>query len=75
MIHKDEIIDYEKLAKELEKKGKIAILAQNYLYIIYDATIEDGYMIDKYDPFDIDEGIIDGGLYTGSAFDAVEFLL
>lgn len=65
----------EKYAKELEDKGKVAILFNGFLYVVYDSISEDGYMVDKYDPFDIEEGIIDGGLCTGSPKDAVEFLL
>ena len=64
-----------KNAEELEEKGQVAILFKGFLYIVYDATMEEGYMVDKYDPFDLEEGIIDGGLCTGSAQDAVEFLL
>ena len=62
-------------AEKLEKDGQVAILENGYLYVIYDAVIDEGYMVDKYDPFDLDEGIIDGGLCTGTAKDAVEFLL
>ncbi len=64
-----------KYEKELEEKGQVAILKDNYLYIIHDAIMEEGWMIDKYDVFDLEEGIIDGGLCTGSALDAVRFLL
>ena len=63
-------------AKTLEEKGEVAILFNGYLYIVYDSVQEDGYMVDKYDPFDLGgDNIMDGGLCTGSAQDAVEFLL
>ena len=62
-------------AKELEEKGQVAIVFNDYIYIIHDAVMEDGYMVNKYDPSDVESGPMDGGLCTGSAQDAVEFLL
>lgn len=61
--------------EELIKNGQVAILHNGYLYIVRDAVMEDGYQVDKYDPFDLEEGVIDGGLCKGTAKDAVEFLL
>ena len=66
---------YEDETKELELTGSCAILHNGYLYIIKESDMEEGYMVDKYDPYDLEEGPFDGGLCTGSAQDAVEFLL
>ena len=67
---------YEKEVKELEETGRCAILANGYLYVITDAVMEEGgYLVDKYDPYDLEDGPFDGGLCTGTAKDAVEFLL
>ena len=66
---------YEKEAKELEETGSCAILHNGYLYVITDAVVEKGYMVDKYDPYDLEDDPFDGGLCTGEAQDAVEFLL
>ncbi len=67
--------DIEKHAQILEEKGQVAFILNNILYVIHDAIVEDGYMVNLHDPFDLDEGQpYDGGLCTGSARDAVEFL-
>ena len=66
---------YEKEVKELEETGGCAILTNGYLYVITDAVLEEGYMVNKYYPYCLEDGPFDGGLCTGSAQDAVEFLL
>ena len=65
---------YEKEIRELEETGSCAILANGYLYVIRESDMEEGYMVDKYDPYDLEDPF-DGGLCTGTAKDAVEFLL
>ena len=67
----------ENLAQKLEDDGRIAILSEdrNYLYVIYESIMEEGYMVDKYDVDDLDDGPMDGGLCTGTAEDALEFML
>ncbi len=61
--------------KTLEEKGQVAFLRDGVLYVIYDAVVEEGYMINLHDPFDLDDGQpYDGGFCTGTARDAVEFL-
>ena len=64
------------LAMELETKGRIAILSKDrdYLYVIYESVMEEGYMVDKYDVDDMNEPM-DGGLCTGTAEDALNFML
>ena len=62
-------------AQELEDDGQVAIFYNKYLYVIHWSDMNDGWYVDKFDPFDLEDGPIDGGLCTGSAQDAVEFLL
>ena len=66
---------HEKEARELEETGSCAILQGGYLYVITDAVMEEGYMVNKYDPYNLEDGPFDGGMCTGTAQDAVEFLL
>ena len=74
---------YEKEVKELEETGSCAILQGGYLYVITDAVMEEGYNIDKHDPYDLEGGPFDGGLCEHdetvsdyqNALNAVNFLL
>lgn len=62
--------------EELEKTGQVAILFNGFLYVVYESMMEEGYQVNKYDPFDIELGVIDGGLCTGTAKETLEgFLL
>lgn len=65
----------EENIKKLEETGRVAVVKDGYLYTIEESVMEDGYQVNKHDPFDDIEEVIDGGLCTGSASDALEFLL
>ena len=64
-----------KYVDELKNNGQVAFIHHKVLYVIYESIVEEGYMIDMYDPFNLSDDVIDGGLCTGSAEDAVEFMI
>ena len=67
---------YEKEIEELEEERRTAVVIDGeYLYVIYESIQEEGYMVDKYDIHDDLSEPMDGGLCTGSAKDALEFML
>ena len=67
----------KKLAKKLKTTGRVEFMHKGILFMIWDA--EAGWMLNKFDLSLFIEGdrleAFDGGLCTGSAKDAVEFLL
>ena len=66
-----------KLAKKLKTTGRIESVDKGILFMIWDA--EDGWMLNKFKLNLFIDGdrleSFDGGLCTGSAKDAVEFML
>lgn len=67
-------MNVKKLAKELKKEYRVAFIAHEQLYVMWWSDTQDGWYIEVYNPFDLEEPI-DGGLCTGSAKDAIEFML
>ena len=66
-------MNIEKLAEELETMWEVSFTSHNLHYNIYWSEGSDGWMVDVFE-LKGDEPI-DGGLCTGSAKDAVEFML
>lgn len=65
----------KRLAKELETTGSCAFMDKGMLFVIqYTDSCCGGFMVDRYDPYDLDDPE-DGGMCTGSAKNAVEFML
>ena len=67
----------KKLANRLKTTGRVEFMDKGILFMIWD--VEDGWMLNKFklDLFLDGDRLesFDGGLCTGSARDAVEFLL
>ena len=69
-------MDTKKLAETLQKDGRVAFMVgTTRLIVIEEAQMEEGWWTDIIDPYELADGAYDGGLCTGSALDAVEFLL
>lgn len=65
----------KKLAKELRSTDSCAFMSKGMLYVINYSPDNDGFMVDRHDPYDLSDDPEDGGLCTGSAKDAIEFML
>ena len=63
----------------LKRHGEVKFFKGDHSYHIFDSQNEDGYVVDKYDndeaEYTDDYECIDGGLCTGSAEDALEFMI
>ena len=69
----------KKLAEKLYRDGRISFVSKDKLFIIFESGTECGWMANVYDLSEFIDGdeltSYDGGLCTGCAKDAIEFLL
>ena len=64
----------KKLARRLHKNREVAFMTKGLLYRIWWSDGNGGWYIETYEPFSLCQEK-DGGLCTGSAKDAIEFML
>ncbi len=70
------------LTRKLETEGSVEFIHNGLLFLIWESESEAGYVVDVFDPYILYESYndevpepLDGGLCTGSARDAIEFML
>jgi len=74
--------DLQELAAMLELWGTVRFEYCGIYYEIFESTTADGYMVNLYldneldaDGYYLDDNSYDGGLCTGTALEAIEFML
>ncbi len=79
----EEITDYmiQELAKKLDNRDSVDFIHNGFYYEIFESA-EPGYIVNVYSSNErdeygeyLDKHIVDGGLCTGTAKNAIEFML